>query len=130
MNKAEKVICLILGAVLAWYIFSETGKAKTAAGQDAAVAATNQVSEVAAKNAAVASVRQEVTPPPEKEKASLKQQIAEAEAQLEAAKAVKPKSRVLWLLGISLGSTAAAAAVTIVVVRLLAKRKKRRAGRR
>ena len=50
--------------------------------------------------------------------------------ELEAAKAVKPRSRVLWLLGISLGSTAAAAAVTIVVVRLLAKRKKRRAGRR
>ena len=50
--------------------------------------------------------------------------------ELEAAKAVKPKSRVLWLLGISLGSTAAAAAVTIVVVRLLAKRKRRRAGRR
>ena len=50
--------------------------------------------------------------------------------ELEAAKAVKPKSRVLWLLGISLGSTAVAAAVTIVVVRLLAKRKKRRAGRR
>ena len=50
--------------------------------------------------------------------------------ELEAAKAVKPKSRVLWLLGISLGSTAAAAAVTVVVVRLLAKRKKRRAGRR
>ena len=50
--------------------------------------------------------------------------------ELEAAKAVKPKSRVLWLLGISLGSTAAAAAVTLVVVRLLAKWKKRRAGRR
>ena len=50
--------------------------------------------------------------------------------ELEAAKAVKPKSRVLWLLGISLGSTAAAAAVTLVVVRLLAKRKKRRASRR
>ena len=50
--------------------------------------------------------------------------------ELEAAKAVKPKSRVLWLLGISLGSTAAAAAVTLVVVRLLTKRKKRRAGRR
>ena len=50
--------------------------------------------------------------------------------ELEAANAVKPKSRVLWLLGISLGSTAAAAAVTLVVVRLLAKRKKRRAGRR
>ena len=50
--------------------------------------------------------------------------------ELEAAKAVKPKSRVQWLLGMSLGSTAAAAAVTRVVVRLLAKRKKRRAGRR
>ena len=48
--------------------------------------------------------------------------------ELEAAKAVKPKSRVLWLLGISLGSTAAAAGVNLVVVRLLAKRKKRRAG--
>ena len=50
--------------------------------------------------------------------------------ELEAAKAVKPKSRTLWLLGISLGSTAAAAAATFLVVRLLAKRKNRRAGRR
>ena len=50
--------------------------------------------------------------------------------ELEAAKDVKPKSRVLWLLGISLGSTAAAAAVTIVVVRLLAKRKKHSESRR
>ena len=28
MNKTEKLICLVLGAVLAWYIFSEMGKAK------------------------------------------------------------------------------------------------------
>lgn len=47
--------------------------------------------------------------------------------ELEAAKAVQPKSRALWLLGISLGSTVAAAAVTFFIVRLLAKRKKRRA---
>ncbi len=53
-----------------------------------------------------------------------------AGAELEAAKDVKPKSRTLWLMGVSLGSTAAAAAVTFLVVRLLAKRKKRRAGRR
>ena len=31
MNKTEKLICLVLGAVLAWYIFSEMGKAKEAA---------------------------------------------------------------------------------------------------
>ena len=47
--------------------------------------------------------------------------------ELEAAKAVQPKDRALWLLGISLGSTVAAAAVTFFIVRLLAKRKKRRA---
>ena len=46
--------------------------------------------------------------------------------ELEAAKAVKPKSRVLWLLGISLGSTAAAALVTFLVVRFITWRKKRR----
>ena len=47
--------------------------------------------------------------------------------ELEAAKAVQPKGRALWLLGISRGSTVAAAAVTFFIVRLLAKRKKRRA---
>ena len=46
--------------------------------------------------------------------------------ELEAAKAVQPKSRALWLLGISLGSTVAAAAVTFVAIRLWTKRKKRR----
>ena len=33
MNKTEKLICLVLGAVLAWYIFSEMGKSKEAAKQ-------------------------------------------------------------------------------------------------
>ena len=40
MNKTEKIICLLLGAVLAWYIFSESGKAKErakAAAEQAAV---------------------------------------------------------------------------------------------
>ena len=52
---------------------------------------------------------------------------ASAGTELEAAKAVQPKGRALWLLGISLGATVAAAAVTFFIVRLLAKRKKRRA---
>ena len=42
MNKTEKLICLVLGAVLAWYIFSEMGKAKEKASQ-------SQVAEVAAQ---------------------------------------------------------------------------------
>ena len=42
MNKTEKLICLVLGAVLAWYIFSEMGKAKERASQ-------SQVAEVAAQ---------------------------------------------------------------------------------
>ena len=43
MNKTEKLICLVLGAVLAWYIFSEMGKSKEAAKQ-AASAQTEMVS--------------------------------------------------------------------------------------
>ena len=43
MNKTEKLICLVLGAVLAWYIFSEMGKSKEAAKQ-AALAQTEMVS--------------------------------------------------------------------------------------
>ena len=39
MNKTEKLICLVLGAVLAWYIFSEMGKAKERASGDRNVAA-------------------------------------------------------------------------------------------
>jgi len=31
MNKIEKLICLVLGAVLAWYVWSEMGKQKEAA---------------------------------------------------------------------------------------------------
>ena len=50
--------------------------------------------------------------------------------ELEAAKDVKPKGRALWLLGISLGSTAAAAVVTALIVRLLARRKRRKARRK
>ena len=50
MNKTEKLICLVLGAVLAWYIFSEMGKSKEAA-QQAALAqaeiASNRVDRVA-----------------------------------------------------------------------------------
>lgn len=49
--------------------------------------------------------------------------------ELKAAKDVKPKSRALWLLCISLGSTIAAAAVTVVVIRLWARHKRRKARR-
>ncbi|MBQ0033422.1 MAG: YidC/Oxa1 family insertase periplasmic-domain containing protein [bacterium] len=42
MNKTEKLICVVLGAALAWYIFSEMGKAKERASQ-------SQVAEVAAQ---------------------------------------------------------------------------------
>jgi len=45
MNKTEKLICLLLGAVLAWYIWSEMGRAKERAkyaAEQAAIAATNQ----------------------------------------------------------------------------------------
>ena len=50
MNKTEKLICLVLGAVLAWYIFSEMGKSKEAAKQAAlaqAEIASNRVDRVA-----------------------------------------------------------------------------------
>ena len=43
MNKTEKLICLVLGAVLAWYIFSEMGKAKERTTQ-------SQIAEVAAQD--------------------------------------------------------------------------------
>ena len=49
--------------------------------------------------------------------------------ELEAAKDVKPKSHALWLLGISLGSTAAAAGVTVLVIQMQARRRRRRARR-
>ena len=44
MNTTEKIICIILGAVLAWYLISENGKAKErakAAAEQAEIAATN-----------------------------------------------------------------------------------------
>ncbi len=49
MNKTEKLICLLLGAVLAWYIWSEMGRSKERAkyaAEQAAIAATN-VTEIA-----------------------------------------------------------------------------------
>ena len=45
MNKTEKLICLVLGAVLAWYIFSEMGKAKERASQSGEAASSPLVSE-------------------------------------------------------------------------------------
>ncbi len=38
MNKVEKLICLVLGAVLAWYVFTEMGNAKKAAESQAEAA--------------------------------------------------------------------------------------------
>ena len=38
MNRTEKIICLILGGVLAWYIFSEAGRAKESAKRQAETA--------------------------------------------------------------------------------------------
>ncbi len=56
MNKAEKLICLVLGAVLAWYIFIETGKAKKDVAQTAVQEiTTNEVVQVAAPAAPVAA---------------------------------------------------------------------------
>ena len=49
MNKTEKLICLVLGAVLAWYVWSEIGKAKETAKANAATA-TNVVEAVASQN--------------------------------------------------------------------------------
>ena len=49
MNKTEKIICLLLGAVLAWYIWAEMGRAKERAkyaAEQAAIAATNVTTEV------------------------------------------------------------------------------------
>ena len=43
MNKTEKIICLVLGAVLAWYIFNETGKAKQSSSATEPCAVTNEV---------------------------------------------------------------------------------------
>ena len=51
MNKTEKIICLLLGAVLAWYIWAEMGRAKERAkyaAEQAAIAATNVTAEAVA----------------------------------------------------------------------------------
>lgn len=51
MNKTEKIICLLLGAVLAWFIWAETGRAKERAryaAEQAAIAATNVTVEAVA----------------------------------------------------------------------------------
>ena len=65
MNKTEKLICLVLGAVLAWYIFNEMGKSKEAAKQAAlaqAEIASNRVARVAdAKDLMVADVKDSKT---------------------------------------------------------------------
>lgn len=49
MNKTEKIICAILGAILAWYIWGEMGKAKVraaeAAQSQAVIVETNEVAE-------------------------------------------------------------------------------------
>lgn len=58
MNKTEKVICLLLGAALAWYIFTEIPKQKKAAAMAAAervrVAASAVTNAPAARPAATA----------------------------------------------------------------------------
>ena len=44
MNKTEKIICLLLGVVLAWYVWNEMGRAKERQkylAEQAAIAATN-----------------------------------------------------------------------------------------
>ena len=60
MNKTEKLICLVLGAVFAWYIFSEMGKSKEAAKQAASAQmemVSNRVDRVArdSSNSSVSS---------------------------------------------------------------------------
>ncbi len=67
MNKTEKLICLVLGAVLAWYLFSETKRAKTVA-RERAAAVTNEVAQAAAETmeaavAAAAEPAQAESPP-------------------------------------------------------------------
>ena len=51
MNKTEKLICLLLGVVLAWYVWNEMGRAKERQkylAEQAAIAATNVTAEAAA----------------------------------------------------------------------------------
>ena len=51
MNKTEKIICLLLGVVLAWYVWNEMGRAKERQkylAEQAAIAATNVTAEAVA----------------------------------------------------------------------------------
>ena len=51
MNKTEKIICILLGAVLAWYIWAEMGRSRERAKlatEQAAIAATNVTVEAVA----------------------------------------------------------------------------------
>ena len=76
MNKSEKIICLLLGAVLAWYIFNETGEAKERAklvASSAAVAverasATNAVAATSAPAASAVSAASATAPAAEPKK--------------------------------------------------------------
>ena len=60
MNKSEKIICLLLGLVLAWYVWDGVGKEKARAkyvAEQAAIAATNHVEDAsqAATNVATSA---------------------------------------------------------------------------
>ena len=68
MNKTETIICILLGAVLAWYIYSEMGKPKEAAKQ-AALAQTNVVEQVSTTESTEAAV------PTQKDSAETKVQL-------------------------------------------------------
>ena len=61
MNKIEKIICLALGAVLAWYIWAEMGKAK----ERAAEAAKQSQVVMAAKAAEGRSGKDSAAPVPD-----------------------------------------------------------------
>ena len=64
MNKTEKLICLVLAALLAGYIFMESGKRKDAA-QAVAAASTNEV-QAAAQQSEAAPVAPVAEPTPVK----------------------------------------------------------------
>ena len=59
MNKIEKIICLVLGAVLAWYIWSEMGKSKERAAQAGNIAVSTRSDSRAETSAAATSVAAE-----------------------------------------------------------------------
>lgn len=79
MNKSEKIICLLLGTILAWYIFNETGKVKERAKQAAEQAvvvsesslATNAVAATTAPAASAVSAASATAPAVEPKKPAL-----------------------------------------------------------